>query len=193
MRRFTRTVASVSTAVATAGLLASCAASEEKAFPELPERVCWDGAFAGSEVTPLLPPGAKVEFSRMAGRRFALTKELDSATCTLYIDGQTRFQAVADLRKFEDAVDWTSWDSSDPKPLDVGEKGIIWDTGAAAYFICEPAKDSNSPGKYIELELYVPYAPDKSKLQTVLPSLMKKFMAFAQSKIQCPGKAAGGA
>ncbi|MGW4726066.1 hypothetical protein [Streptomyces sp. NPDC004291] len=186
MRRFTITAAAVSAAVVTAGLLAGCTAGEEKAVPELPERICWNGAFASSDVSPLLPPGDKAEFSRLANRNFALTKELDSATCTLDIDGKTRFQASATYRNFARSIEWSSWDPAHPKPLDVGEKGIIWDTGAASYFTCEYAKNLNSPGRYIELMITANYAPDKSKLQAALPALMKEFMAYAQRELKCP-------
>lgn len=186
MRRFTRTAAAVSTAVVTAGLLAGCATGEEKAVPKLPERICWNGAFASSDVSPLLPPGDEAKFSRLAGRHFVLTKELDSAICTLYIDGNTKFQASATRRNFEESIEWSSWDRTNPKPLDLGEKGIIWGTGAASYFICEPAKNRNTPGRYIELMITANYAPDKSKLQAALPALMKEFMAYAQRELKCP-------
>ncbi|MFB7100263.1 MULTISPECIES: hypothetical protein [Streptomyces] len=191
MSRFLRTAAAVSTAVVAAGLLAGCAETEQKAVPTLPERICWGGAFAGGDVAPLLPPGDQAEFSRLAGRPFVLTEDIDSQTCTLYIDGRTRFQAVADFQEFEDAVDWSSWDSADPEPLDVGDKGIVWDTGAASYFTCEPAKNPKSPGQYIELRISLSDPPDTSKLQAALPELMKDFMTFAQSKLQCPGGSAG--
>ncbi|MGW0034207.1 hypothetical protein ACWDXD_30840 [Streptomyces sp. NPDC003314] len=190
MRRFNCAAAVVSTAAVAAGLLTGCATGEEKAVPELPERICWNGAFAGSDVSPLLPPGDEVKFSRLAGRHFALTEESDSAICTLYIDGNTKFQASADLENFEDSIEWSSWDPAHPKPLAVGEKGIIWDTGAASYFICEPAKNPNSPGRYIELMITAHYAPDKSKLQAALPELMKEFMAYAQRELRCTGGAA---
>ncbi|MFD8013098.1 hypothetical protein [Streptomyces sp. NPDC058955] len=193
MRRFRRTAAAASTAVVTAGLLASCAASEEKAVPGLPERVCWNGAFAGSDVSPLLPPGEKAEFSRQSGRHFALAEELDSATCTLYIDGNTKFQAIATRRDFANSIDWSSWDSADPEPLDLGDKGIIYDTGAHASFTCEAARNPNAPGRYIELRIHADDAPDRSKLQTALPALMKDFMAYAQRELKCPGGTAGGA
>ncbi|MGA5216892.1 hypothetical protein ACPCAE_12575 [Streptomyces cinereoruber] len=186
MRRFPRTAKAVSTAVVTAGLLASCAAGEEKTVPRLPERICWNGAFTGSDVSPLLPPGEEAKFSRLAGRHFVLTKELDSAICTLYIDGNTKFQARATRRGFAESIEWSSWNRADPKPLDVGEEGNIWDTGAASYFTCEPAKNPNSPGRYIELMITANYAPDKSKLQATLPALMKEFMAYAQRELKCP-------
>ncbi|MFI9118003.1 hypothetical protein ACIGW0_01120 [Streptomyces bikiniensis] len=186
MRRFTRTAAVVSTAVVTAGLLAGCATEEKKTVPKLPERICWNGAFAGSDVSPLLPPGDKAEFARLSGRHFTLTDENDSAICTLYIDGNTKFQAIANLEKFEESIEWSSWDPARPKPLDVGEKGIIWNTGAASYFTCEPAKNRNSPGRYIELMIIAHYPPDKSKLQATMPALMKEFMAYAQRELKCP-------
>ncbi|MFF6790103.1 hypothetical protein ACFY9C_13575 [Streptomyces filamentosus] len=186
MSRFTRTAAAVSTAAVAAGLLVGCAAGEEKSVPELPERICWGGAFAGSDVTPLLPPGKKAEFSPLAGRPFILTGDVDSAVCTLYVDGNTKFQASAEFEEFEESIEWSSWDSADPKPLDVGEKGIVFDRGALAYFTCEPAKNPRSPGKYIELEITADGAPDKVKLQAALPVLMKEFMAFAQRELKCP-------
>ncbi|MGW4053160.1 hypothetical protein ACWENA_20230 [Streptomyces sp. NPDC004779] len=190
MRRFALTAAAVSTAVVAAGLLAGCAESRQDAVPRLPERLCWGGAFAGDDVAPLLPHGDKAELSRLAGLPFVLTGDNDSAVCTLDIDGRPRFQATADLQKFDDAIDWTSWDSADPEPLDLGDKGIIWDTGAASYFTCEPAKNSNSPGRYIELRISLTDPPDTSEPQAALPELMTEFMAFAQRELKCPGGSA---
>ncbi|MGW4998376.1 hypothetical protein ACWEP8_11925 [Streptomyces hydrogenans] len=192
MRRLSRAAVAVSTAMVTACLLASCTASEGKAVPKLPERICWGGgAFAGSDVAPLLPSGDKAEFSPQSGDAFALTKELDSVTCTLYIDGNTRFQAIATRRNFAESIEWSSWDAADPKPLDLGDKGIIYDTGVHTYFTCEPAKNPRSPGKYIELRIHADHAPDKSKLQAALPALMEDFMAYAQRELKCPGGSAG--
>ncbi|MFB7940759.1 hypothetical protein [Streptomyces sp. NPDC056049] len=190
MRRFTRAAAAASTAVAVAGIMAGCATPEEKAVPKLPERICWGGAFAGSDVTPLLPPGDRVEFTPQSGEAFALTKELDSANCTLYVDGNTKFQAIATRRNFAESIEWSSWDSADPEPLDLGDKGIIYDTGANASFTCEPAENPNVPGKYVELRIHVSAAPDRSELRTALPTLMEKFMAFAQRELKCPGGSA---
>ncbi|XIE79667.1 hypothetical protein AB6O49_20020 [Streptomyces sp. SBR177] len=182
-----RAAARVSAAVITSALLVSCSGSEQKAVPKLPERICW-GAFAGGDVSPLLPGGDKVEFD-VDGAYFSLTKDHDSVTCNLYVDGNTYFLASADLRKFETSIDWTSIDPAQPKPLDAGDKGIVWDSGAAAYFTCEPAKDLNTPGKYVELTLSTHYPPARSKGPSVLAPLMKQFVAFAQRELKCGASA----
>ncbi|MFJ9828829.1 hypothetical protein ACIRSU_31320 [Streptomyces sp. NPDC101160] len=187
MRRFARTVAGASTVVILAGVLASCSNGEEKSVPKLPARLCWD-VFATSDMSPVLPPGDRAELDTNSSS-FWLSKDHDNASCILYIDGNPKFEATAYLWGFEDSVDWTSWDPAKPKPLHTGDKGIIWATGAASYFTCEPAKNPNSPGEYIELRLFADDAPDKSKVQTVLPPLMKQFVAFAQRELKCPAHA----
>ncbi|MFC8898402.1 hypothetical protein [Streptomyces cinereoruber] len=175
-------------AVALAGLLVGCSPGEPAAAPELPERICWGGAFAGGDVSPFLPPGTRVEFSPQADGSFALTKELDSAICTLYIDGKRRFQASATWWNFAESIDWTSRASDFPERIDVGDEGIMWKGGASSFFACEPAKSSKSPGKYIELRISADYAPDKYRLRTALPKLMEKLMAFARGELQCSGR-----
>ncbi|MEV5203366.1 hypothetical protein [Streptomyces sp. NPDC053720] len=181
MRRFVNSAAVVSTFVILAGLLVGCSGSEEKAVPELPKRICWN-AFASSDVLPVLPTGDKASVHH---RPFVLAEDLDSVTCSLDIDGAPMFAADAALRGFEGQVDWSSMDKANPQPIDVGKKGIIWDSGAASYFICEPSKGPNSPGRYIDLRITVGSAPDKAKLPSVLPALMKQFVAFAQRELKC--------
>ncbi|MFD6245274.1 hypothetical protein [Streptomyces roseolus] len=175
-------------AVALAGLLVGCSAGEPEAAPELPDRICWGGAFAGSDVAPLLPPGGRVEFSPQADRALALAEERDPAICTLYIDGKMRFQASATRWKSAESIDWTSRASARPEPLDVGEKGIMWKGGAASSFVCGSAENAKSPGKHIELRISAEYAPDKHRLRTAPPELMKQLMAFARSELQCAGE-----
>ncbi|MFH8726684.1 hypothetical protein [Streptomyces termitum] len=190
MRRLSRAVAAVSTAVVAAGLLTACGADEEKAAPKLPERVCWGGALTGGDVAPLLPAGDKIEFQSRSGLPFALTEDRKSQTCSLDVDGRTRFQVTADLRKFEDSIDWRSMESAEPKPLDAGKKGIIWNDGAASYFVCEPAKDAGAPGRYIDLGIHLSDPPDEAKVRAALPKLMKELVAFAQRELKCPAGAA---
>ncbi|GAA3077773.1 hypothetical protein GCM10017562_52740 [Streptomyces roseofulvus] len=55
---------------------------------------------------------------------------------------------------------------------------------------CGPAKNPDSPGKYIELRISLSDPPDTVRLQAALQELMKEFMAFAQSKLRCPGGSA---
>ncbi|WP_385622637.1 hypothetical protein PXH67_29575 [Streptomyces sp. P8-A8] len=163
------------------GLLAGCSDGERKAVPELPKRICWD-AFASSDVLPVLPTGDK---AAVYHRPFVLVDDLDSVTCTLAIDGAPSFLAIATLQGFEDQIDWTPMDRANPQPINVGKKGIIWDSGAAAYFICEPSKGPNSPGKYIDLSINTDGVPNEAKLPSVLPALMKQFVAFAQRELKC--------
>ncbi|MFE2930395.1 hypothetical protein [Streptomyces sp. NPDC059278] len=164
-----------------AGLLVGCSDGERGAVPALPKRICWN-AFAGSDVLPILPAGDEAAVHHGP---FVLADDLDSVTCTLEIDGAPSFLAIATLQGFEGRIDWTSMDKANPQPINVGKKGILWDIGAAAYFICEPSKGPNSPGKYIDLFIDAGGAPDKAKLPSVLPALMKQFVAFAQRKLKC--------
>ncbi|MFF5500401.1 hypothetical protein [Streptomyces roseolus] len=188
MRRFRRSAAVVSAAVVAAGLLGGCATGEEKAAPELPERICWGGAFAGSDVTPFLPPGGRAEFSPQAGRALSLVGERDPAICTLYVDGKRRFQASVTRWKSAESIDWTERTSARPERLDVGDRGILWTGGAASAFACESAERPQSPGKYVELRISAEHAPDQYRLRAALPELMTKLMAFARSGLQCPGE-----
>ncbi|MGW4160579.1 hypothetical protein [Streptomyces sp. NPDC004788] len=182
MRPFTSAAAAASTVVILTGLLTSCSKGE---VPDLPEHVCW-GAFAGSDVSPALPPGDKATWDH---RPFLLTADHDGTTCRVYVDGNRSFQATAYFKKFEGSINWAPWDRKKPKPLNVGDKGIIWDTGATAYFTCEPSKNPNTPGKYIELLITTHNSPDESKVQSVLPPLMKQFVTFAQRELKCPAGA----
>ncbi|MEV6654130.1 hypothetical protein [Streptomyces sp. NPDC051219] len=179
-------VFTAATAVTTiAGLaLSGCSAvgDSDEAVPELPQRLCW-GAFAGSEVAPLLPGGEEADVRGAAV--FDLADGKDTATCTLYIDGNTKFQATARRQGTEDEVDWSSYEKAKPDPVDVGKKGIVWSNGAAAYFVCEGAGSSAASGSVVELSLSTVGSPDEEKVRSTLPSLMRKFVGFAQRELDC--------
>ncbi|MEV6203027.1 hypothetical protein AB0M64_24090 [Streptomyces sp. NPDC051771] len=164
-------------------LLAGCSKGEPQAVPELPERVCW-GAFSGSEVTPFLPAGEKATVS---DGDFVLDENLDSETCSVDVDGVTRFVANATFREFERSIEWSSWDSHDPRPLDVGKGGIIWDGGAATHVVCEPSASPSDPGKYIALYVHTLGEVDTEKTRSAVPGLLEKFITFAQRELKCPG------
>ncbi|MFF9567864.1 hypothetical protein [Streptomyces sp. NPDC014685] len=180
MCRFAGSIAAVSVFVVLAGSLVGCSSEEKKAVPEMPKRICWE-AFASSDVSPVLPTGDRVNIS---GWPFVLTEDYDSVSCTVYIDGNGKFLANVDLQGFE-GVDWSNLDKANPKPIDVGEKGIFWGTGASAYFTCEPSKGPNSPGKYLDLYVSADDAPDKSKLPTVLPKLLRQLVEFVRRELKC--------
>ncbi|MFB7211939.1 hypothetical protein [Streptomyces sp. NPDC056255] len=181
MRRFVNAAAAASIFVMLAGLLAGCSGEAEKAVPELPKRICWN-TFASSDVSPILPTGDKVTTSQGS---FVLVENLDSATCFVRVDGFPDFMAIATLYDFESEIEWSSMDEARPKPINVGKKGIIWYSGIASYFACEPSRGRNSPGKYIDLSISTDRVPDRAKLPSVLPTLMRQFVAFAQRELKC--------
>ncbi|QEV34890.1 hypothetical protein CP977_24270 [Streptomyces cinereoruber] len=111
---------------------------------------------------------------------------MDSETCSVDVDGVTRFMVNARFREFERSIEWSSWDQLDPRPLDVGKKGIIWDVGAATYFACEPSKSPSDPGKYITLYIAALGKVDSEETKNAVPGLLKKFMAYAQRELKCP-------
>ncbi|WP_158708688.1 hypothetical protein [Streptomyces bikiniensis] len=163
-------------------LLAGCTKEGPKAVPELPPRVCW-GAFSGSEVAPFLPAGEKVTVS---DGDFELNENMDSETCSVDVDGITRFMVNATVWEFERSIEWSSWDQRSPRPLDVGKGGIIWDVGAATHFVCEPSKSLSDPGKYIALYIETFGKVESEKAQSAVPELLKEFMAYAQRELKCP-------
>ncbi|MEU5659706.1 hypothetical protein ABZ802_29395 [Streptomyces sp. NPDC047737] len=168
----------------TATLLATltgCSSHEVKAVPEVPERICWD-VFTRQDVTPLLPSGDKATISIDP---FVLREELDGTTCTLDVDGQTRFQAGATRRDFEDDIEWSSYEKGKTAPIEVGKKGLVWPGGVVTYIVCEPPKSPSVPGNYIELDISTfDVADDKLPSRTLTP-LLKRFVTFAERELNC--------
>lgn len=79
-----------------------------------------------------------------------------------------------------------------PSSIPVGEKGIVWGTGAASYFICErsdppPAVDADWPNsyKYIELNLSAQDPPNEKQAKKALTALMQEFAAFTKKELKC--------
>ncbi len=182
MRQFKNTAAATAAPAILIAALTGCSDSEPKAVPDLPERICW-GAFASKDVVPILPTGEKVSYPTGP---FVLDEDVDQASCSLEIDGRTRFQAIASYETFEGDIDWSSYEKADPDPIAVGKKGIAWYNGASSYFVCEPSKTPSTPGKYIDLHLTTYSAPDDKKPRSVLPELLKQFVAYAQRELKCP-------
>ncbi|MFE7614178.1 hypothetical protein [Streptomyces sp. NPDC057496] len=185
MRRLSGSFAAASVFLILTGSLVGCSSEERKSVPKMPKRICWD-ALASGDVSPILPTGERVNLSAWP---FVLTEDYRSVNCFVYIDGNSKFSASVNLEGFE-GVDWSNLDKANPKPIDVGEKGIFWGTGASAYFTCEPSKGPNSPGKYIDLSVRAGDAPDESKLPTILPKLLRQLVEFVRRELKC-GAGAG--
>ncbi|MEV5682388.1 hypothetical protein AB0L68_04230 [Streptomyces sp. NPDC052164] len=181
MRKIAKAMAATTASVILATGTAGCSEGESKSVPELPKQFCW-GAFTAKEVSPLLPNGDKATL-RMDP--FYFSERVRQTSCRLYIDGNQGFDAVARLEDTKDLIEWSSWDPADPDPINVGEKGIVRDNGAATYFACKPTANSGpSLGKYLELRIEVRASPDKDERQT-MPKLLEKFMTFAQKELKC--------
>ncbi|MCX4680530.1 hypothetical protein OG413_35540 [Streptomyces sp. NBC_01433] len=181
MRKIAKAMAITSASMILATVTAGCSEGETKSVPKLPKKFCW-GAFTPKEVSPLLPAGDKATL-RMDS--FHFSERVRQASCRVYIDGNQGFDAVARLEDTKDLIEWSSWDPADPDPIDVGEKGIVRDNGAATYFACKPTANSGpSLGKYLELRIEVRASPDKNERQT-MPKLLEKFMTFTKDKLKC--------
>lgn len=163
--------------------VAACSDGESAAVPELPERICW-GVFTADDIEPLMPTGKKAE---MFSDPFVFDDEgTDSVTCNLDIDGRNGMGVDATRLDFEHQVDWSSWDAAEPKPIDVGQKGIIWSSGAGTHIACEPSTSTSDPGKYIQLYVSTDRSPDRKKLRAALPGLLQQLVTFTKRELNCP-------
>ncbi|MEV4682076.1 hypothetical protein [Streptomyces kurssanovii] len=179
-RNSTRAAALISALVLTA---AACSDGDSAAVPELPERICW-GVFTAGDITPLMPTGKK---AAMFSDPFIFDDDrTDSATCNVDIDGRNGMGVRATRLDFERQVDWSSWDVAKPKPIGVGERGIIWSSGAGTHIVCEPSKSPSDPGKYVQLYVSTDRSPDKEELRAALPGLLQKMVTFTQRELNCP-------
>lgn len=161
--------------------LTSCSEGETRAVPELPAKICW-GAFTGKEISPLLPTGEEATFDTDL---FTLTESMDTAICSLYIDGNIQFQATADRRNFETEIEWSSYEKGETDPIDVGKRAIVWPGGAISYIACEPSKSPSVPGNYIELSINTFDTPDDKQARSAAPELLKQFVEFTQRELKC--------
>lgn len=161
-----------------AALLGGCSSPPEKRRAEVPARLCWD-AFAGSEVDPFLPDGERV--SSDPRTPFELYGIRKSATCVVYLDGNNHFMATARRQLGAFDLDWSTWEKAGGTPLDVGEQGLIWDSGTVTYFFCEKPDSRDK----IELSLDGSIRDDVPKTRRLLTELTKKYLAFAEKKLGC--------
>nr|WSW45608.1 hypothetical protein OG296_22240 [Streptomyces sp. NBC_01001] len=165
--------------VATAAL-AGCAEQKKAAAPHLPERTCF-GVFTRADLEPLMGNGEEVkELSPIDVR---LTAERRGATCNVYVDGQGRFLASATRQPLGQHFFWST-DSNQPTPdsLALGDKGIVWNTGADVALTCKGTKES------FELELSLSGSIEhmkKGESRPLFTKLMTKFLDAAKEQTQC--------
>ncbi|NBM17666.1 hypothetical protein [Streptomyces sp. GC420] len=163
----------------------------DDSVPELPEKVCWN-SLSGAEVARLLPGGDELEIEENPPS-FRLAGEWDSALCNLYIDGNTKL--LANARVVVGDVDWESFEKpGGTSPLDAGDEGIIWKSGAAAYFACESlvtdeaGDGSDSEGLPVLIDLNITFnaVPEKvNNSREVISGVMREFVDFAREELRC--------
>ncbi|MFD8386277.1 hypothetical protein ACFV2X_48590 [Streptomyces sp. NPDC059679] len=169
-------------------VLAACShGGSDKTAPKVPNRICW-GAFPGDEVRTLLKPGSQLSVE--AKQPFDLYSGKVDTSCIVYIDGNTGFLAAA--RRFDSYTSWGFRKEDYDSRIQVGQEGMLSDSGAASYFTCNrPAnlpQDRWHPNseKYIILQIDTWDSPgDPDKNRKALTSLMRKFVPFAQQKLRC--------
>lgn len=170
-------------AVALAGALAltGCAEAVKDASPRLPERTCF-GIFTRSDLEPLMGPGKTVKETSPTDVK--LSAERRSATCNVDVDGEGRFVVSATRQPAGQHFTWPPTDPNQPAadPLALGDKGIVWNTGARVALTCKGPEDS------FELLLTIGGSVEHMKPGTsrsLFTGLMTKYVAAATQQTGC--------
>ncbi|MCJ1677083.1 hypothetical protein MTF65_06930 [Streptomyces sp. APSN-46.1] len=161
--------------------LSGCAEEKKAAAPQLPERTCF-GVFTRSDLEPLMGYGEEVKESSPVDAR--LTAERRGATCNVYVDGEGRVLVTAERRPLGQSITWPPTDQNQPAPdpLALGDKGIVWNTGARVALTCKGSKNS------FELELGISGSVEHMKPGTsraLFTTLMTKYLDAAKQQTQC--------
>ncbi|MFD5489544.1 hypothetical protein ACFV1H_29455 [Streptomyces virginiae] len=164
-----------------AAALAGCADEKKAAAPQLPERTCF-GVFTRSDLEPLMGDGETVTVSGPADAR--LNAQRRAATCNVDVDGRGRVLVAATRQPLGQSFFWPPTDRSEPapEPLALGDKGLLWDTGARVALTCKGAEDS------FELELGISGSVEHVKPGTsraLFTSLMTKYLESAKQQTRC--------
>ncbi|MFD7835944.1 hypothetical protein [Streptomyces sp. NPDC059761] len=172
-----RALALVSVALA---VLVGCTEGSDAAAPQLPERTCF-GVFSRSDLEPLMGNGAEVKVSGPADMR--LTATWRGATCDVDVDGKGRFLAYATRQPLEQSFFWNpQLINPAPDALALGDKGIVYDTGARVLLVCKGGKDA------FQVELVLSGSIDhvkKGGSRPLFTALMAKFADAAKQQTQC--------
>nr|WSX51647.1 hypothetical protein OG409_23605 [Streptomyces sp. NBC_00974] len=179
MRKTRISFVCVTTLVAGA-VLTGCADGKKEATPQLPERSCF-GVFARSDLEPLMGSGETVKETSPTDVR--LTADHRSATCTVDVDGKGRVLVTATRQPLGQSFLWhPDQNQPAPDPLALGDKGIVWNTGARVALTCKGAADS------FELELGISGSTEHVKpadRRPLFTSLMTKYLEVAKQQTAC--------
>ncbi|MFE9462116.1 hypothetical protein ACFYNW_00295 [Streptomyces virginiae] len=164
-----------------AAVVTGCAEEKKAAAQQLPERTCF-GVFTRSDLEPLMGYGETVKVSGPADAR--LTPERPAATCNVDVDGRGRVLVAATRQPLGQNFFWPPTDQNQPapEPLPLGDKGIVWNTGARVALTCKGTEDS------FELELALSGSVEHMKPGTsrgLFTSLMAKYLESAKQQTQC--------
>lgn len=163
------------------GALAGCSEEKESAAAKLPERSCF-GVFTRSDLEPLMGPGEEVKDASPTDLR--LNEVRRGATCNIYVDGRGRVLVTATRQPLGNSFFWPPTDANQPapEPLALGDKGMVWDTGARVTLTCRGSEDS------FELALGIGGSVEHMKpadRRPLFTELMKKYLEVAKQQTQC--------
>lgn len=167
--------------VVAAGALAGCAEAGKAPAPRLPERTCF-GIFTPADLAPLMGPGKTVNETSPADVK--LSADRRSATCNVDVDGQPRLLVSATRQPLGQHFTWPPTDPNQPAAdaLPLGDKGIVWNTGARVALTC------NGPTDSFELLLTLGGSVEHMKPGTSRPlftTLMAKYLEAAKQQTGC--------
>ncbi|KMO97971.1 hypothetical protein [Streptomyces roseus] len=178
-RRSTFVLAAAAVAI-TQAVLTGCSKGTETAASKLPERTCFD-VFDRSDLGPLVGNGEQVNVSGPADMQ--LTAVRRGATCSVDVDGKDRFLASATRQPLEQSFFWNAQLIKPPAdPLPLGDKGIVYDTGARVLLVCKGSQDS------FQVELSLSGSTDqveKGESRPLFTRLMKKFVEAGRQQTRC--------
>ncbi|WP_188273908.1 hypothetical protein [Streptomyces sp. CBMA152] len=184
-------------AVALAGTLVLAGCADGNSVPSLPKSICWQGEFAGSTVSPLLPKGDKAQVKMPDDPVFDVFEHRTSTYCSVFVDGgrgrgRESFLAWAQVRRSGRGTEWNHWGPRSTSRISVGDEGFLWATGAASVILCERPDLPRGAGyrlykdqKYVELALVAEDAPDTRQTRETFTSLLTQYVQFAKRELKC--------
>ncbi|MER5733649.1 hypothetical protein ABT084_35840 [Streptomyces sp. NPDC002138] len=164
----------------TAVALTGCSEEAKPAARKLPERTCF-GVFTRSDLAPLLGKGEEVTVSGPSDAQLSPVRK--GVTCTVDVDGPGRFLATATRQPLGDSFFWNP-EMIHPAPdsLPLGDRAIVYDTGARAFVACKGRDDQ------FGLEVKVSGSVEQMKREERRPlftKLITKLLDAAKQQSKC--------